>query len=103
MGKDLTQEGNIAALVSHQHVDWSTNTTNYKFDLPGRDSISWRAAKNADGTLSVWVHGPFDSGYDFRVPMPRVTDGQLNIGVSWANGAVKLYLTGKLVQTRDRL
>ncbi len=95
MSKDRAQEGTIAAKVSHQHRDWPTNNTNYKFDLPGRDPISWHAAKNADGTLSVWVHGPFNSDYDFHVPMPACPDGQLHIGLRWAKGEVKLYLNGK--------
>ena len=99
MSNDLTQEGTIAAKVSHEHRDWPTNKTNYKFDLPGRDPISWRAAKNADRTLSVWIVGPFNNDYDFRVSMPACPDGQLHIGLRWAKGEIRLYLNGQAVRT----
>jgi hypothetical protein len=99
MGKDMANEGSIAAKLSHRHADWPTNGTVYKFDLSGREPILWRAEKNADRTLSVWVQGPFNSSYDFRVPMPPCADGQLHIGLSWANGALKLYLNGRLVKS----
>jgi hypothetical protein len=99
MGNELTHEGSIAARVTHQHPDWPTNGTNYRFDLPGHAPISWRAAKNADGTLSVWVQGPFNGGYEFRVPMPACPDGQLHIGLRWAKGEISLYLNGQPVKT----
>ncbi len=102
MREDPTQEGTIAATVSHPHTDWPINKTNYRFDLPSRAPIFWRAAKTADRTLSVWVVGPFLGDYNFQVSMPPCPDGQLQIGLSWAKGEVKLYLDGKLAQTRAR-
>ena len=39
MDNDLRQEGTIAARVSHQHADWATNKTNYRFDPQERGRL----------------------------------------------------------------
>jgi hypothetical protein len=93
---DLKVRGSVFARVVHPDIDWSTNNRSYSFDMPRSGPISWRATKHSNKTLTVWIVGPSDRKYDFSIPMPRCRDAALNIGITWGDGNVRLYLNGKL-------
>jgi hypothetical protein len=96
---DLTkEEGSIEFWLHHSHVDWSTNNNTYKFPNFSYGPISGSALKNADGTITVTLSGPFDSEYMFCEQIPSCDERGLHVVLTWCEGKVILYLNATAVR-----
>ena len=83
-------------------ADWATNDKKYRIAPVSVKGITLSVVKNADRTLDVTLTGALNQEFTFRVsPIPDTGPQGLHVGLTWGDGQVKLYLSGKLVDTAD--
>lgn len=96
----LKNEGSIVFGLSHEHKDWPTNSSGYKFDIIEQKDISVEAKKLPDKTIEIKLTGPFDKTFVFQRPIPQCDERGLQVAMTWKDDEVKLYLNGQLEETK---
>ena len=95
-----TPEGTIDFWLKHQHPDWATNGSGYKFGPFSHEDLSVKATKHPDKTLELQVFGPAQRSFTFKHPMPTCPPKGLYVAITWSASEVILYMNGKPVETR---
>jgi len=96
----LKNEGSMVFWLSHEHKDWSTNSSGYNFRAIEQKEISAEAKKHPDKTIEIKLIGPFDKTFVFKNPIPQCDHRGLQIAMTWKNDKVELYLNGKPVDSK---
>ena len=91
----LKNEGSIVFGLSHEHKDWPTNSSGYKFPTINQKDISAEVTKHPDKTIEIKVIGPFDKSFVFKKPVPPCDQRGLQVAITWKNNKVELYLNGQ--------
>jgi Concanavalin A-like lectin/glucanases superfamily len=97
----LKDTGTITFWLRHEHADWATNDSGYKFGVIKKDGIEASAVKNPDRTISVSLAGPFDQRFNFQTAIPPCEERGLFVALTWDNKEVKLYLNGQPIETKQ--
>ncbi len=98
----LSKRGNVILEITHEHDDWMTNDSRYDFGPYKKDEISVSAVKQPDKTLEIAISGPFGKIFTFEPPLPDSDEKNLTVAISWEKKKVKLYLAGRLVETKTK-
>lgn len=101
MAKTLKEQGTIAFWLQHDHDDWSFNEYRYDFGPFTFDKITMRAVKHPDRTLEVTFDGPLGRTLTANTDMPQYDPEGVLVALSWQRLKAKLYLQGRLVETKD--
>jgi len=55
--------GFINTRISTPEPDWTTNDKEYSFGPFSEKGFEWRVTKHPDGSVEVWVSGPFRQSF----------------------------------------
>jgi len=98
---DLKEQGTIAFWLQHDHDDWSFNEYRYDFGPFTFGKITMRAVKHPDRTLELTFDGPLGRTLTSKTDMPQYDSEGVLVALSWQRLKAKLYLQGRLVETKD--
>jgi hypothetical protein len=97
----LKNEGSMVFWLNHEHKDWPTNLYGYNFGTIKQKDILAEANKHPDKTIEIKLFGPFDKSFVFQKPIPTCDQRGLQVAMTWKNDEVKLYLNGKLEDSKS--
>ncbi len=98
----LSKRGRVVLEIAHEDEDWMTNDSRYTFGPYEKNEISVSAVKQPDNTLDIAISGPFGKIFTFEPPLPDIDEKNLPVAITWEKKKVKLYLAGRLVETKTK-
>jgi hypothetical protein len=99
----IEKEGSITFTLKHEHKDWATNDSGYRFGTVKISGVSVEAVKNPDRTVQLKVSGPLGKDFEFRTYIPECDERGLFVAITWKEPEINLYLNGKLVETKKSI
>ncbi len=90
----MQDRGALKFKISHEHVDWMTNTQGYKFGPFGdKKTLDVDVFKNPDLSLEVRIAFEHHT-HTFSGPIADFAGPELSVIFSWDPDEIKLFIDG---------